>query len=277
MHKTMKFITLFVSITLLLFSLSCNNSSEEELEKTHLYIATGGNNSIYYTLGQEVTQLINNSSEKLKVIPEITAGPEANLRILSSQSFQLALTTSEQTYFATKGLEKVENVENFLVLGTLKRQPILIVSNNNTIKKINDIKNISLGRGNSRTHVLAQLIFAELGLDLEKLTTRYLSEQEALDVLREEKIESAFILDPFLENKLDIKDLYLIPFSLEEQEQIRNTYSFFSNQTIPAKTFNNQEDEITVLAVDIDLVVSSKLEKDILNELKRIMQKINIK
>lgn len=273
----MKFITLFVSITLLLFSLSCNNSPEEELEKTHLYIATGGNNSIYYTLGQEVTQLINNSSEKLKVIPEITAGPEANLRILSSQSFQLALTTSEQTYFATKGLEKVENVENFLVLGTLKRQPILIVSNNNTIKKINDIKNISLGRGNSRTHVLAQLIFAELGLDLEKLTTRYLSEQEALDVLREEKIESAFILDPFLENKLDIKDLYLIPFSLEEQEQIRNTYSFFSNQTIPAQTFNNQEDEITVLAVDIDLVVSSKLEKDILNELKRIMQKINIK
>ncbi|HHX78071.1 MAG TPA: TAXI family TRAP transporter solute-binding subunit [Firmicutes bacterium] len=257
------------------------SSENEKKGKILLTLAGGSKGSFYGDLGEMLSETINSSSDSIEIALQHTAGPEANLRLLSGEECQLAVTTSDLAYYAARAETpyEAESIASFSPLATLGVMPLhVLVSNNSNLKDWGRLagKKISLGRGGSRTHKLALLFLDYLELELADFQDYYYTEEKALKSLSAGDIDAAFVADtaPF-RGKANPADYKLLPFHPAVLEECTDSTSFLVGCTIPAGTFYNQDEPAPGLGVEILLLISKQAEEilgeELLNELKEIL------
>ncbi len=272
--------TIFLSF-LLLFSLyGCSNETEEK-EKILLNLAAGGQGSLYGDLGEKLSGAINNLSDSIEIVPQYTAGPEANLRLLSGEDCHLAVTTSDLAFYAARAevVFEGETIASFAPLATLGVLPLhVLASNNSKLKEWSRLpgKKVSLGRGRSRTHQLASLLLGYLELEPADLHDYYYAEKEALRSLSAGTIDAAFVADtaPF-RDEADPTDYKLLSFPPAVLSECTASTSYLVGCTIPAGTFYRQDEPAPGLGVELLLVITKQTEEmlgeEMINELKEII------
>lgn len=268
-------------IILLLFSLifllpvltGCRGNLAETKTKTTLYLATGGSGSTYASLGQEVAEWINAKSPNLYVVPELSGGPEANLRILSPEGPQLAIVTADLAYYAGEGSEffQHEAAVAYRLLAMLDVEPLYILCDAGSPwqdgASLKD-KNISLGGGGSRNHILVYRLLQGLGFPLDPTTLSFLAQEEALMSLAAENLHAAFLLDP-LQGNLAAKtaQFKILPLSQKQEELVQQVLPFLWRARVPKGSFAGQDEELFVPAVPVFLAAAADLPRELVAEL----------
>lgn len=255
----------------------CRQEPEPPEEKTTLSLLSGGSGSRYASLGQEVAERINARSETISVVPRLSAGPEANLRLLAEGKGQLALISADLVYFAGKGTEMFAHAPakgDISFLALLELEPLFILGRQDgSLVDAASLegKTISVGQGGSRTQILAcRLLEAfEFGPDSARLY--YLREREALRSLEEDELDAAFYLSPFAGGD-GSQEIAVISFTSRQEEAWKEALPFAEAARIPAGAFGGQEEDISVPGIPLFLAAAKDLEPEILNDLLKALK-----
>lgn len=135
-------------------------------------------------------------------------------------------------------------------------------------------KKVAIGAPGSGTEANARQILAVHGMDYDDLEKAdYLSFGEATDQLKNNQIDAAFVTAGIPTSAVteisQTSDISVIPIDSGKIKELSDQYPFYTEVTIPAGSYNNQDKDVTTTAVMAMLVVSEELEEDLVYDLTK--------
>ena len=267
-------LSLLAALSLVLFLPGCGEEPPRD-ERISLSLVSGGSGSHYADLALAIAETVNTRSTMIKVVPQLSAGPEANLRQLTSGTTPLAVVTGDLVHYARENTEMFQDrpmEADFLPLARLDLEPLVILfREDSSITEISGLegRRISLGKGGSRTQILSQKLLLCLGFDMDKASILYLEEGEALRYLGEDRLDAAFLLAPNPGDLIGAGSTRYLP--LLPQGPLAEALPFL---TVAPSPFQPEEwsRDLLLPAVPVILAASERLDGDILEELIRSLR-----
>ncbi|NLH45818.1 MAG: TAXI family TRAP transporter solute-binding subunit, partial [Acholeplasmataceae bacterium] len=125
-------------------------------------------------------------------------------------------------------------------------------------------KRVAVGAAGSGTEANARQILEAYGITYKDISVQYLSFGEASSALKDGNVDVAFVTaghptaaiqDIATQNKV-----VLIPVDAAKADALIAKYPFYTKVNIPAKTYTNQDADVSAVAVRCMLVVSEKMD-----------------
>lgn len=241
----------------------------------YISIATGGTSGTYYPLGGAIAKIFNDNIEGVTANAQSTGASVENVGLVSKGETEVAFVQSDITYYAYAGIENFADtgkVENIRGMAMLYPEVVQIVANKSAgINSINDLKGkkVAIGAPGSGTEANARQILGAHGMvytDLGKAD--YLSFGEAADQLKDGHIDAAFVTAGLPTAALveisQSNDIVVVPMNKQELDSLSAEYPFYTEVTIPAGTYRNQDSDVTAAAVMAMLVVPEDLDEELM-------------
>jgi TRAP transporter TAXI family solute receptor len=244
----------FVSIAvvlLLLMYLVVGCTSNTASKGIYISIATGGTAGTYYPLGGALAKIFNDNID----------GVNANV---------------QSTGASFEGKEKVTNLRGMAMIYPELVQ--IIATEESGIKTVEDLKGkkVAIGAPGSGVEANARQVLAVHGMTYDDLgKADYLSFNEAADQLKNKQIDAAFLTAGIPTSAVtevgQTSKIAVVPIASDKISKLSEAYPFYTEVVIPADTYSGQSQDITTAAVMAMLVVSDKLEDDLVYNLTKEM------
>lgn len=275
----------FVSIAmvlLLLISLVAGCTSKTTSKEIYISIATGGTAGTYYPLGGALAKIFNDNIEGVNANVQSTGASVENVGLISKGEAEISFIQNDITYYATTGTEAFEGKEKVTNLrGMAMIYPELvqiIATEESGIKTVEDLKGkkVAIGAPGSGVEANARQVLAVHGMTYDDLgKADYLSFNEAADQLKNKQIDAAFLTAGIPTSAVtevgQTSKIVVVPIASDKIAKLNETYPFYTEVVIPANTYGGQSTDITTAAVMAMLVVSDKLEDDLVYKLTKEM------
>ncbi|WP_059104505.1 TAXI family TRAP transporter solute-binding subunit [Shouchella shacheensis] len=240
------------------------------LDADFLTIATGGTSGVYYQIGAQVGTMLENELNS-DVSVQATGASVENINLIDTGRAELAIVMADavtQATEATGPFEETGAVENLTAIASLYPNFVQVVTTEDAnIDSIEGLagRNVGVGAANSGVELNAQMILEAHGMSYDDINEDYLSYSEAIDQIQNGMIEAAFVTSG-LPNATVIdlstqNDAKIVPIEGEGLAKLQELYPFFSEATIPAGTYDNEED-ITTASIENLLIISNELSED---------------
>ena len=250
----------------------CGGSGKDEKKpaaQKFINIATGGTAGTYFPLGGAVADILNKNIPGANASAQSTGASVANINLLQQGKVDLAFVQNDIAYYAANGVEmfKDKKVAGLKGLATLYPETIQIVAlDKSGITSLDQIKGkrVAVGAAGSGTEANARQILEAYGITYKDISVQYLSFGEASSALKDGNVDVAFVTaghptaaiqDIATQNKV-----VLIPVDAAKADALIAKYPFYTKVNIPAKTYTNQDADVSAVAVRCMLVVSEKMD-----------------
>lgn len=250
----------------------CGGSGKEEKKpaaQKFINIATGGTAGTYFPLGGAVADILNKNIPGANASAQSTGASVANINLLQQGKVDLAFVQNDIAYYAANGVEmfKDKKVAGLKGIATLYPETIQIVAlDKSGITSLDQIKGkrVAVGAAGSGTEANARQILEAYGITYKDISVQYLSFGEASSALKDGNVDVAFVTaghptaaiqDIATQNKV-----VLIPVDAAKADALIAKYPFYTKVNIPAKTYTNQDADVSAVAVRCMLVVSEKMD-----------------
>lgn len=235
-----------------------------------MMFGTGGTAGTYYSYGGVIAQYMTEYAG-VKVTAVSTGASKANLQSIQDGDFQLGFTQTDVMAYAWNGTRSFENdgaTHDFRVLGALYNETVQIITMNENIKSVEDLrgKSVSIGAAGSGVYFNAVDVLdaAEIGID--GIKPQYQSFEDSKEALKDKKIDAAFIVagapTTAITELATTNGVYLINLDGEFREKILKECPYYAPQQIPAGTYPGIDEPTETIAVKATVVVSSYLDED---------------
>ena len=237
---------------------------------TKMTMGTGGTAGTYYGYGNILGQYIKNHAG-IEVTAVPTDGSKANIQGIAAGDYQLGTVQSDVMSYAwegTRSFEKDGKVDSFRVVAGLYAEAVQLVTMDPNIKSVKDLKGkkVSIGAPGSGVYFNAMDVLAAAGLSEEDIQPQYQSFGDSADALKDGKIDAAFVVagapTPAITELCISKQAYLVPIDGDVAKKMMESCPFYTTYTIPAKTYNGQEQDVTTVTVKATLIVSASASED---------------
>ena len=255
----MKRILSILLIMTMIFALSACGGS------TTMTMGTGSPTGTYFAYGGIVGQYITNKAG-ITVNAVSTGGSKDNIQGIDSGDYQLGTVQSDVMHYAwngTRSFEEDGKIASFRTVAGLYAEAVQLVTMNPEIKTVADLKgkSVSIGAPGSGVYFNAVDVLSAAGLTEEDIKAQYQSFADSADALKDGKIDAAFIVagppTPAITELFTTNDAYLVPIDGEVAEKIMADCPFYTVHTIPAGTYNGQEEDVKTVTVKATLIVSA--------------------
>lgn len=254
-----KIISVLMCLALAFMFAACGNAG------TKMTMGTGGTAGTYYGYGGVLGQYItNNAGVNVTVVS--TDGSKANIQGIDAGNYQLGTVQSDVMSYAwdgTRSFEEEGKIDSFRTVAGLYAEAVQLVTMNPEIKTVADLKgkSVSIGAPGSGVYFNAVDVLSAAGLTEEDIKAQYQSFADSADALKDGKIDAAFIVagppTPAITELFTTNDAYLVPIDGEVAEKIMADCPFYTVHTIPAGTYNGQEEDVQTVTVKATLIVSA--------------------
>lgn len=234
-------------------------------------IGTGGTAGTYYPIGGLIANAISGAGEK--GVPGLVAtavssnGSVANINAIQSGSLESGFTQSDVAYWAHTGTGLYDGkgkVENLRLIATLYPETIHLVARKDAgIKSVADLKGkrVSIDEPGSGTIVDARIVLEAYGLSESDVKAEHLKPGPAGERLKDGALDAYFFVGGYptgaISELATSNGISLVPISGPEAKKIREKYTFFSQDTVPADTYKDVGQTET-LAVAAQWVTSAE-------------------
>lgn len=249
-------------------------------QKTNLILATGGTSGTYYPFGGAMAQIFNSKIENMNVTAQATGASVENLRLIGSKEAELAIVQNDMTDYAYNGIEAFEDgkIENVRAVATLYPEVIQIVASAGSgINTLQDIKGkkFSVGAPGSGVEANARQILDVMGMTYNDFTANYLSFSESADSLKDKHIDGFLFMSGIpnaaIQDTATTSDLEFISIPDDMIKKLTEKYSFFTEFTIPAGTYNGQDADVKTVAVKATLIVGAEVSEEVVYNLTKAL------
>lgn len=251
---------------------------------TTMTMGTGGTQGTYYAYGGILGNQIK-SSTGITVNVVSTDGSKANILGINQGDYQLATVQSDVMAYAWAGersFEKEGKISSFRVIGGLYAEAVQLVTMDENIKTVADLKGkkVSIGAAGSGVYFNAIDVLKAAGLTEQDIDPQYQSFGDSADALKDGKIDAAFIVagapTPAIQELCTSSKAYLVPIDGEISKTLMESSPYYTEYKIPANTYNGQTEDVTTVTVKATLIVSaSASEEDVYNITKAIFDNID--
>ena len=243
-------------------------------------IGTGGTAGTYYPIGGLIANAISNPPGSRPCedggscgVPGLVAtavasnGSVGNVNGINGGAMEAGFTQSDVAYWAQTGTGLWEGqpaVEKLRLIANLYPESIHLVARADAgIASVADLKGkrVSLDEPGSGTLVDAKIILEAFGLSEADVTAEYLKPDQAADRMRDGAMDAFFFVGGFpagaIAELASQHDVTLVPIAGPEADKLRETYTFFATDTVPAGTYDGQDADVATLSVGAQLVTSA--------------------
>ncbi|WP_084499460.1 TAXI family TRAP transporter solute-binding subunit [Brevibacterium album] len=237
-------------------------------------VATGGSSGVYYQIGATLSDLLADELGSDTSVQATGASAE-NINLITDGNAELAFTMGDATVQALEGTGPFEGEprEGLMAIGTLYPNTVqLIATEASGIESVEDLagRNVAVGDVGSGVELNAQMVLGAYDMDYEDISADYLDYAEATDQMANGHIEALFatsgLPNPSLTELATSTDFVTVPIDGEGRDNLLSEYEFFQEATIPAGTYQDEEDVETV-SVTNHLLASSELSEEAVQEI----------
>lgn len=251
----------------------CGGSGKEEKKpaaQKFINIATGGTAGTYFPLGGAIADILNKNIPGANASAQSTGASVANINLLNQGKVDIAFVQNDIAYYAVNGVEmfKDKKVPGVKGIATLYPETIQIVTlEKSGITSLDKIKGkrVAVGAAGSGTEANARQILEAYGIKYSDITVQYLSFGEASSALKDGNVDVAFVTaghpTAAIQDISTQHKVVLIPVDAAKADALIAKYPFYTKVTIPAKTYNNQNDTVAAVAVRCMLAVTDKMDE----------------
>jgi hypothetical protein len=272
MKTTRRYLALTLSVGLLAGWLAPEALAQQRRLVT---IASGWVVGVYYPLAGAMSRIVYKVKDlNLRATVESSGASVANAQLIGTGDADFALLQNDIAYYAYNGVVlaafKDKAVKNMGGVFTIYPELVHAVATKASgIKSVKDLKGkkVVLGPQGSGTEANAVQILEAYGLREADLgRAERIDAAAAADQLKDGRIDAAFfttgmgsavIVDTFISGKAA-----LVPVTGAEAEGLIKKYPFYTSVKVPANTYKDQSEAVTV-AVMAMMVARSDLPEDL--------------
>jgi TRAP transporter TAXI family solute receptor len=242
-------------------------------------ILTGSTSGVYYPLGVAIGKIYSDKIPDVKTQVQATEGAAENLILLQQGRGEIAFTLGDSlkaAWEADEGAGFKTRLDKLRAIGAIYPNYIQIVATADSgIKTLADLrgKSLSVGAPKSGTELNARAILAAAGLNYKDIgKVEYLPFAESVELLKNRHLnatlQSAGLGVASLKDLSTATDITLVPVPKEVVDKIGPP---FVSATIPANTYNGQDEDVPTAAVTNYLVTSSAVSDDLAYEMTKLI------
>ena len=226
-------------------------------------VLTGGTSGVYYPLGVSLSQIYGKALPAAKTSVQATKASAENLNLLQAGRGEVAFTLGDSLNEAWKGNEEAgfkAPLKKLRTIAAIYPNYIQIVAAADSgIKTLADLKGkrISVGAPKSGTELNARDIFRGAGMTYKDFgKVEYLPFGESVELMKNRQLDATLISAGL--GVAAVRDLatavkiVIVPIPPEAVAKIGE--AAYQPGTIPAKTYENQNDAVASVAVQNFLV-----------------------
>ncbi|MBQ3095986.1 MAG: TAXI family TRAP transporter solute-binding subunit [Clostridia bacterium] len=251
---------------------------------TAMTMGTGGTAGTYYGYGGILgTQIKNSAGITVNVVS--TDGSKANILGIDAGNYQLGTVQSDVMAYAWAGTRSFETegaLDSFRVVGGLYAEAVQLVTMNDEIKTVADLrgKKVSIGAAGSGVYFNAVDILAAAGMTEADIVPQYQSFADSADALKDGKIDAAFIVagapTPAIQELFTTNaNARLVPIDGDIAKALMDASPYYTSYEIPASAYNTAEAITTVTVKATLIVATSASEEDVYELTKAIFDNID--
>lgn len=244
-------------------------------------IATGGTGGVYYPYGGSLASVLSDSVENADFTAEVTSASVDNMYLIDSGDADLAFVLSDTAYDAAQGNAPFEAQVNANSLVTLYDNfTQIVVRADSGINSIADLsgKRVSVGSPGSGTEVIALRVLEAAGLNPdEDISMEQLGVAESAAAMKDGNVDAFFwsgglptaaITDLAVTPNMSIK---LLSSADVYESLVENYGEFYTLSTIPAGTYEGQDEDVDVVTVPNVLVVHADMDEQLAYNIVKAM------
>jgi hypothetical protein len=254
-------------------------------QETHFFrIATGPIESGNFAIGTLIGSLVSAPPGSrdcdrggscgvpgLIAVTQTTAGAVANIDAIREHRFESGLCQADIAYWAYHGTgvyRKQGAVKNLRAIANLYPEALhVVVRRAAGIRDFKQLRGkvVSLGARESGTLVTARAVLQSLGVAERDLRVQFHKPVEAADAMREGKLDAFFEMSgtpsQLIADLASAVDVDLLRIEGPASQRLLAAYPFFTEVTIPARTYRGVADAAATISVGVAWVVDSDVDE----------------
>lgn len=244
-------------------------------------IGTGGVTGVYYPVGGATSKIVNEADVGLRLTVESTGGSVFNVKAIDAQQLDLAVAQSDVVYQAYNGQQEFSDkpVQKLRSIMGLHPEPMHLVCNSSAeVNSFRDIagKKVNIGNPGSGQLNTVQAMLEVYGMSENDFQPEYLKAAEAPDYLRDGRIDCFFYVvgigSAAIQDITTTADVNLVPLDDPELDALIEQFPYYAYATVPAGTYQGQDEEITLFGVKALFVSSTDVpEEDVYKIVKAVL------
>ena len=246
-------------------------------------MGTGGTTGTYYAFGNVLAGYMDEASG-IFINVVSTGGSTANIYNIDDTVNQLGTVQSDVMSYAWDGIKSFEQdgkIHSFQTLGGLYEEAVQIVTMDEDIKTVADLKGktVSIGAPGSGVYFNAIDVLGAYGLTEQDIRAEYLSFGESTDAMKDGKIDAAFIVSGAPTNAITelatTNGVYLVNIEEDKADALIEICPYYNKHIIPGGTYKGLDEDTHTLSIKATMIVSANsAEEDVYNLTKGIYDNI---
>lgn len=259
---------------------SASGSAAGSAAKQSLTLGTGGTTGTYYAVGGVMSTVLGDKLSLSSLTVTSTGASKANIQLIADGEADLAIVQNDVMYYANTGTDLFEaegKYDSFSAVCGMYDETVQLITTNANIKSVEDLKGktVCVGDAGSGTEFNAKQVLDVYGLSFDDIKVVNASFGDSTDSLKDGKIDAAFIVagapTTAVVDLSTNSDVYIINIDDEHSSKLMEDYPFYTKTTIPAGTYDGQEEDAQTVSVRATLIASNELSEDVVYELVKAM------
>ena len=236
-----------------------------------MMMGTGGTAGTYYAFGGVLAQYMKNYTG-YSVTAVSTDASKANIQSIGDGDYQMGFTQSDVMAYAWEGIKSFEKdgpSRDFRVLGGLYAETVQLITMNDKIQSVADLKgkSVSIGAPGSGVYFNAVDVLEASGIGLDGIKPQYQSFDDSKEALKDGQIDAAFIVagapTSAITELATTNGVNLIPIDGELRDKIMEMCPYYAPLQIPADTYPKQPNPVDTITIKATMIVDADLDEDV--------------
>ena len=257
----------------------CGSKAEGENNEVIINIPTAATTGALYPLGSSMANLWTNELDYVKANAQASNGGIDNLNLLHDGEAQvtMAVTSVMHESFHGEGTFEGRPNDKLRVISGLYYNPNqVVVSKDSGITSLKEIqgKNFASGAPGSTTEVETSVHLQEAGVNYpDDLKVQFVGFTEAIDLMRNKQLDGAWIMAGLptaaVTEITTTAGGKLVSIEDDVITRLQEKYPWYAKFTIPAGTYDGQEDDVTTTAIKMAVFTSAEMSDDVIYDLTK--------
>lgn len=244
-----------------------------------LVLGTGGTTGTYYAVGGVMATVLNPVMEKANFTVTSTGASKANIQLIDNGDADLAIVQNDVAAYAFTGTDLFagEGVESFNVVAGLYDETVQIITCDDSIQTVADLKGktVSVGDAGSGVEFNAKQVLECYDLSFDDIKVVNAGFGDSADSLKDGKIDAAFVVagapTTAVVDLATAKAVHIVELDDEHIQKLQNTYQFYTETVIPAGTYAGQDADATTVSVRATLICAADLDEETVYEITKAL------
>ncbi len=246
-------------------------------QKMQINIITGSTGGTYFALGGAMANTWNEYLDNIQVTSQPGGASVESINRVHAGEVELGMAMNNIADDAWNGRGSFPGEQrNFRAIGVIYPEVYQGVAlKSSGIKTIDDLKGkrVAVGPVGSGTVVMTETVFTEAGMTFDDVKAAYDGFGDAASKMKDGHLDAAFnvlaVPAAAIQDIMTARDIEVIEIGDDLYQKIKAKSPFFSQYVIPAGTYGNEEDKLTVNCVAA-LYVAPDMPEDAVYDITKV-------